>query len=86
MIEANYPTKRSTSFGDQMTTEPTSTDIWKALLDGQFSWEKDRKRYRIFPAKHRCKNCHAPFDGIGAWFARLNGRGQFRKNPRFCNF
>ena len=69
-----------------MSTEPTTDQVWKALLDGQFSWAKDRKRYSLFPAKHRCKNCNAPFDGIGAWFARLTGRGQFRKNPRFCDF
>ena len=69
-----------------MSTEPTTEQIWKALLNGQFSWEKDRKRYSLFPAKHRCKNCNAPFDGIGAWFARLTGRGQFRRNPRFCDF
>ena len=69
-----------------MSTEPTAEQIWKELLDGQFSWEKDRKRYSLLPAKHRCKNCNAPFDGIGAWFARLTGRGQFRRNPRFCEF
>jgi hypothetical protein len=69
-----------------MSTEPNTEQIWKSLLSGQFSWEKDRKRYRLFPSKHRCKNCNAPFDGIGAWFARWTGRGQFRRNPRFCEF
>ena len=69
-----------------MPSEPAAEKIWKDLLDGQFSWEKDRKRYGLFPAKHRCKNCNAPFDGIGAMFARMNGRGRFRKNPRFCDF
>jgi len=69
-----------------MSTEPTTEQVWKKLLDGGFSWENDRKRYGRFPAKHRCKNCNAPFDGIGAWFARFAGRGQFRRNPRFCDF
>jgi hypothetical protein len=69
-----------------MPAEPTADEVWHALLDGQFSWAKDRKRYGIFPAQRRCKNCNAPFDGIGAWYARLTGRGQFIHNPRFCDF
>lgn len=69
-----------------MSEKPTADQIWHALLDGQFSWDKDRKRYGIFSAKHRCKNCNAPFDGIGALYARWTGRGQFKRNPRFCNF
>lgn len=69
-----------------MTTEPSADQAWHALLDGQFTWEKDRKRYGLFPAQHRCKNCNAPFDGIGAWYPRLTGRAQFSHNPRFCNF
>jgi len=69
-----------------MSEKPTADQVWHALLDGQFSWEKDRKRYGIFSAKHRCKNCNAPFDGIGARYARWTGRGQFNRNPRFCNF
>jgi adenylate cyclase len=69
-----------------MSTEPTADHVWHALLDGQFSWEKDRKRYGLFPGRRRCKNCNAPFDGIGGWYARLTGRGQFSHNPRFCNF
>ena len=69
-----------------MPTEPSPEQIWHALLDGHFSWEKDRKRYGFFPAHQRFKNCNAPFDGIGAWYARLTGRGQFSRNQRFCNF
>ena len=69
-----------------MSEKPTADQVWHALLDGQFSWDKDRKRYGIFSAKHRCKNCNAPFDGIGVWYARWTGRGQFNRNPRFCNF
>lgn len=69
-----------------MATEPTAEQVWHNLLDGQFSWEKDRKRYGFFSAKNRCKNCNAPFDGVGAWYARWTGREQFNRNPRFCNF
>ncbi len=69
-----------------MAEEITGDQLWHDLLNGGVDWGKDRKRYALFPARHRCKNCNAPFDGIGLWFARLTGRGQFRKNPRFCNF
>jgi adenylate cyclase len=69
-----------------MTTEPTPDEVWHALLDGEFNWDKDRKRYAMFPGRRRCKNCNAPFDGLGGWFARLTGRGQFAHNPRFCDF
>lgn len=69
-----------------MATEPNADQVWNALLGGQFSWAKDRQRYGLFPAQRRCKNCNAPFDGIGGWYARLTGRGQFTHNPRFCNF
>lgn len=69
-----------------MTKEPTAEQMWHDLLNGKFDWDKDRKRFQIFPAKHRCKNCNAPFDGVGAWYARLVGRARFNRNPRFCNF
>jgi hypothetical protein len=69
-----------------MSNEPTAEQIWRMLLNGEFDWDKDRRRFRLFPAQHRCKNCNAPFDGIGAWFARWAGRGQYKRNPRFCDF
>jgi len=40
----------------------------------------------MIPGKQRCKNCNAPFTGIGGMFMRLVGRGQFNRNPRFCDF
>lgn len=69
-----------------MAEDLDGNQMWKELINGSVDWAKDRKRYRLFPSKKRCKNCNAPFDGIGAWFARLTGRGQFKKNPRFCDF
>jgi hypothetical protein len=69
-----------------MSKDPTAKKMWHALLSGEFSWEKDRRKFGLLPAKHRCKNCYAPFDGIGAPYARIVGRGQYRRNPRFCDF
>lgn len=69
-----------------MATNRTADQTWHALLNGEFNWAKYRKRYALFPARRRCKNCNAPFDGIGALYSRLTGRGQFIHNPRFCAF
>ena len=69
-----------------MFPEPSNEDIWQALLGGQLSWESDRRKYKLLPAKHRCKNCNAPFDGPGAWLAQRDGRSRYKRNPRFCNF
>ena len=69
-----------------MPPEPTSEEIWQTLLSGQFSWESDRRKYQLLPAKKRCKNCNAPFDGPVAWLARRDGRAQCKRNPRFCNY
>ncbi len=69
-----------------MSSQPGAEQIWKDLMGGQFDWQNDRKRFGLLPAKHRCKNCNAPFDGVGAPLARLSGHGRFRKNPRFCDY
>lgn len=36
-----------------MSQQPTTEQIWHALLSGQFAWEKHRRRYGLFPAKHK---------------------------------
>lgn len=69
-----------------MPPEPTAEEIWTMLLSGQFSWEADRRKYQLLPARNRCKNCSAPFDGPGAWLARKDGRDKCKRNPRFCNY
>lgn len=69
-----------------MPAEPSANDIWRMLLDGQLGWDADRRRFRLLPGNHRCKNCNAPLDGIGAFIARRLGRGRYKRNPRFCNF
>ncbi len=50
----------------------------------------DRKRlshfFRLLPANPRCKNCYAPFQGVGGTFVRLvfNKRPSHH-NPLICN-
>ncbi len=69
-----------------MSAELSGDQQWRALLDGEYGWDKDRKFFARFPGKRRCKNCNAPLDGIGAWAVRFLGRRPFRRNPRFCDF
>lgn len=69
-----------------MTTEPTPDEIWRALLSGEFGWDKDRRRFILIPASQRCKNCNAPLKGFGAVLMRFIGRPPYKRNPRFCSF
>ncbi len=69
-----------------MSTKPTPEQIWHMILSGKTSWEQDRRRFKWLPAVHRCKNCNAPLDGLGAWIARWLGRAPYKRNPRFCEF
>ncbi len=69
-----------------MATQPTAEELWHALLSGQMSWARDRRRFQLIPARHRCKNCNAPLTGFGAVFMRFIGRGRYKRNPRFCEF
>lgn len=72
-----------------MLEKPTVQKIWHAALTGGLLGKAIKYRRRwltMLPANRRCKNCNAPFDHVGAIFMRLIGHGQYRKNPRFCNF
>ncbi|HKY60878.1 MAG TPA: hypothetical protein VJP59_07700 [Gemmatimonadota bacterium] len=72
-----------------MAVKPTTEEIWSAFLTGPRLGKliKNRRRlWTLFPASHRCKNCNAPFDGIGALIMPLIGHGRYKKNPRFCRF
>jgi len=72
-----------------MPAKPTVEEIWHALLTGRLLGKAIKYRRRLltlFPADRRCKNCNAPFDHAGAWFMPLLGHGQYKKNPRFCDF
>ncbi len=69
-----------------MPTEPTTEEVWRATLTGDRAWRRERQVFRLIPASGRCKNCHAPANGIGGWLMRLIGRGSYRRNPRFCEY
>ena len=69
--------------------EPNSraNTAWHYMITGEDpSLRKGRKLRKMLPGRQRCKNCSAPFDGIGGRLMRLMGRGQYPRNPLFCNF
>jgi len=69
--------------------DPSSrvNSAWHYALTGEDAGMRKGRRFRqVLPGRHRCKNCSAPFDGLGGRLMRLLGRGQYDRNPLFCNF
>lgn len=57
------------------------------ILTGEDPTLRKGRRFREkLPGHDRCKNCLAPFDGPAGWLMRFRGRGQYDRNPKFCNF
>ena len=70
-----------------MSSELTNEEMWRAVITGEDPrFRRGRRVNRLIPSSQRCKNCNAPFTGIGALLMRLIGRGRYNKNPRFCNY
>ncbi len=62
-------------------------EMWRRIITGEDPrFRKGRRWRRLIPAEVRCKNCHAPFEGVGGWLMRRMGRGRYNKNPRFCDY
>jgi len=62
-------------------------EVWRNfLIRGEIEEERRQRRlFRLLPAKHRCKICYAPFDGIGAPLVRILFHKQPCKlNPHLC--
>jgi hypothetical protein len=61
--------------------------LWRAVITGEHpAWRRGWRFRRLLPARVRCKNCNAPFTGVGGLVMRLTGRGQYNRNPRFCDY
>lgn len=62
--------------------------VWtKYLTEGVSENERSQRRFfRLLPGDRRCKNCHAPFDGLGSLVVRaLYSKQPSSMNPRLCN-
>jgi adenylate cyclase len=76
-----------------MGREPEAIDPqvearWRSFLEkGEISHERRmRAIFRWLPKNPRCKNCYAPFEGIGAFLVRtVYGKRPSKLNPRLCN-
>ena len=63
-------------------------DFWRLYLtSGEFEPERRQRRFfRYLPGHTRCKNCYAPFDGLGSGVVRLlYGKIPSKMNPQLCN-
>jgi adenylate cyclase len=58
---------------------------WHELLtEGHKQLRVVQAIFRALPAPPRCKQCYAPYKGIGGALVALAGFGPSRKNPNFC--
>ncbi len=81
------PLTRYLSLARYIAKRPPVDEMWRAILSDDFpALRRGRRLFRLLPSPERCKNCNAPFGGVGAPVMRLIGRGRYGKNPRFCGW
>lgn len=88
IVPANQPLDSQRDALERMW-EPNSrvnTAVYHILTGEDPRMRKGRRLRQMLPGHDRCKNCRAPFDGPASWYMRLRGRGQYDRNPTFCNF
>lgn len=74
---------------DQAEREAMIEDVWRRYLTtGEFGKERrQRHLFRLLPGAPRCKNCYAPFQGVGSAIVRFFYQKEPSKlNPQLCNF
>jgi len=67
--------------------EHPNSPIWRDIFAGELpELKRGRKilRFVSFSAHDRCRLCYAGFDGFAAPLMRTMGRGQWSRNPSFC--
>lgn len=72
------------------TSEPSAQveELWRTYLTtGEFAKEERQRRlFRHLPGSPRCKNCYAPFRGLGSPVVRVFwGKRPSNINTRLCN-
>lgn len=73
---------------EQVTQNEMVEQVWRSYLTtGKHEKERRfRHFFRLLPGSPRCKNCYAPFDGLGSMVVRfLFGKEPSNMNPRLCN-
>lgn len=67
--------------------EHPNSPTWREIFSGELpELKRGRKILRLisFSAHDRCRLCYAGFDGLAAPLMRSMGRGQWSRNPHFC--
>jgi adenylate cyclase len=69
--------------------DPSVEQVWRKVLGSGDMFTQERRMRTLFrhlPRDPRCKNCNAPFRGVGSSIVKLllNKRPS-RYNPRICN-
>jgi adenylate cyclase len=73
---------------EQSEQEAMVEHVWRTYLTtGEFTKEARQRRFlRMLPGEPRCKNCYAPFHGIGSTIVKLlYSKGPSNMNPQMCN-
>jgi adenylate cyclase len=73
---------------DQSEQDAMIERLWRTYLTtGEFEKERrQRQFFRLLPGNPRCKNCYAPFQGVGSIVVRLVYKKQpSNLNPQLCN-
>jgi adenylate cyclase len=74
---------------DEQSWTPEEQERWRKTLcygDAKTrAWRWLQRFWRLLPTDPRCKQCYAPFAGIGGKLLSFTGIAPSRKNPRFCN-
>lgn len=73
---------------DQSSQDAKVNEMWRSYLTtGEFDKERrQRNFFRFLPGTPRCKNCYAPFHGIGSPVVRIFwGKHPSNLNPQLCN-
>ena len=63
-------------------------ELWRTYLTtGEIETERRKRRlFKVLPGSPRCKNCYAPFQGVGSTVVRLvYGKRPSNLNPQLCN-
>jgi adenylate cyclase len=75
-----------------MTVQADQADyiesVWRQYMEqGDYEGQQRLRRiFRMLPGAPRCKNCYAPFKGLGSPVARIfYGKRPSKLNPRLCN-
>ncbi len=70
-----------------MGRNKSAEERWRQILTSPaFLYQRQRRIFGVMPAEERCKNCNAPFTGLGRVLMLAMGRTRYRRNPRFCNY